>query len=144
MLFTSAPLKGAGLQNVTVLGDVTTTKGNYKINTVIPIDAVSMDVEAPKLQNAGKEMKLSVEENSEIGTEIGQINVVENDGGDLFFGIIGDVSQLIEVNGNGKILVKKNIDYENVKEILFFVNVSNALEKFTVLPVSFSEPRNRG
>uniref|UniRef100_A0AC35GU53 Cadherin domain-containing protein n=1 Tax=Panagrolaimus sp. PS1159 TaxID=55785 RepID=A0AC35GU53_9BILA len=136
MIYTLSLLKHIGLQNLTILAEISTTKGTHKINTIIQIDAISMDSEIPKLKNDETELKLEVKENSPIQTQIGQINTVENEDGELFYEIIGNVNDLVEVDNRGRILVKKDIDFEIVKEILFFVNISNSLEKFVILPVS--------
>uniref|UniRef100_A0A914YI89 Cadherin domain-containing protein n=1 Tax=Panagrolaimus superbus TaxID=310955 RepID=A0A914YI89_9BILA len=149
MIYTLSLLKHIGLQNLTVLAEISTIKGNHKLTTVIPIDAVSMDIEAPKLKNDENELKLSVEENSPIQTQIGQINLLENenDEGETFFEIIGSVNDLLEVDNRGRIVVKQNIDYESVKEILFFVaikviNVNDEMPIFESAETAFSTFEN--
>uniref|UniRef100_A0A7E4VYN8 Cadherin domain-containing protein n=1 Tax=Panagrellus redivivus TaxID=6233 RepID=A0A7E4VYN8_PANRE len=141
MIYIAKSLKDLGEANITLKVEVETTQGTKKLHSVIPIEAIPMDVDAPEAGNVNPDGHLSlfVEENAPPGTEIGQIQVKPSpEGGDIIYQLSGKpgIENVIQLMEDGKILVKGPIDYETTKSINFFVKISNQLVKSSVVTVN--------
>uniref|UniRef100_A0AC34QNI5 Cadherin domain-containing protein n=1 Tax=Panagrolaimus sp. JU765 TaxID=591449 RepID=A0AC34QNI5_9BILA len=142
MIYTLSSLKNAGSLNLTfrteILVEENMKKKKLEVDGFVVVETVKMEADPPNFKE-NKELRFTVKENSEPDSLIGKVEVLENDGGKISFEIVdssGQTQNLVKIDKNGKLVVGGQIDYETTPEMLFFVRITNEMEKSATIPAS--------
>lgn len=126
---------------ITVVGEVDFDAGETIEATVVAVDADDLESEAVTVvfnveedEYEGKPMidegqSFNIEENSSIGTVIGQLAFSDFDNDVVEFMVSG--SALVSVNEQGQVLVAGNLDFEFDRQFSFDVKAKDAQDKYS-------------